>query len=259
MIHLMIAAIAVVTTPAPLAPAGKWVVDYRKDMCLVSRPFGPADTATIFALKPAIAMTEGGQTLFVLAPNTGGTGVRRGQATVTPLQSGQQKKFDYVSWVPKGTKLRAYEIEANADFAGSLGEATGVAIDAGKDGFSFATGKLQPVMTALATCNQDLFRSWGIDPTAKASTQHGANPGSWFKDGDYPAAAKRRGAQGQSVVVLTVSGEGRPTACRVVVKADPDLDRVTCELAMRNGRYEASPGKSDRYSILSVRWVLDGY
>lgn len=256
MISLMTMAVTAAITPTPLAPSGKWVVDYQKDMCLVSRSFGPANANTMFALKPAIAMEEGGQTLFVLSLKTGGSGVRRGQALVTLLPSGEQRKLDYVSFIPDGTTFRGYEFDADGDFVALLGDATGLTIAAGKESFAFATGKMQPVLKALNTCDETLFRSWGVDPAAKALTRRGVNPGSWFPADSYPAAAKQRGAQGRSVVVLTVSAEGRASACRVVVKADPALDETTCRLGMRNARYEASPGKSDRFAVLAVRWEL---
>jgi hypothetical protein len=257
MIGLMALATAA-AVPTPLAPTGKWVVDYQKDMCLVSRSFGPANANTMFALKPAIAMEEGGQTLFVLSTNTGGSGMRHGQALVTLLPSGIQKKLEYASIVPDGAKFRGFEFDADADFVAALGEASGITIVAGKEVFSFATGKIQPVLKALTACNENLFRSWGVDPGAKALTLRGMSPARWFPADSYPVAAKQRGAQGRSVIVLTVSADGRPSACRVVVKADPDLDDQTCRSAMRNGRYETSPGKSDRYSILAVRWELGG-
>jgi TonB family protein len=256
MISLFATLLAAAATQTPLAPSGKWTVDYQKDMCLVSRPFGP-DAGTIFAIKPAVSMQGGGQKLFVLAPNVGGKGVRSGQATVTLQPSGVQKKVDYVSWIPKGTEFRGYEIDADADLVTAMGEATGLGMTAGKDSFSFATGKMQPVFKALTACNENLFRSWGVDPTAKAATL--GNPARWFPADSYPSDAKRRGATGRSVVILTVSAEGKPTACHVALKADPVLDDTTCQLAMRNGRFEPAPGKSDRYAVLAVRWAMWGF
>lgn len=259
MIHLMMAAIAVATTPVPLEPSGKWVVDYQKDMCVVSRPFGPATSNTIFAIKPSIAMTEGGATLFVLAAKRGGSDVRRGEATLTLQPSGEQHKVRYVSWIPKGGLLRGYEFEAGPTIMAGVASATGIALSVGKDSFAFSTGKIEPVISALTACNDDLFRTWGVDPMAKALTAKGVQQTSWFPADSYPTSAARRGAQGRSVVVLTVGPNGRPTACRVAVKVDPDLDKTTCQLAMNNGRYEVSPEKSDRYSILSVRWIMGGF
>ena len=181
MIGLMtIAFAAAATTPAPLAPSGKWVVDYQKDMCLVSRPFGPADANTILALKPAIAMEEGGETLFVLSMKIGGDGVRRGQAVVTLSPSGAAEEAQITSVGYPKEKFRGYEFEADADFVTSLRDASGISMIAGKDAFAFTTGKMQPVLEALTACNENLFRSWGVDPAARALTVRGVSPADWF-------------------------------------------------------------------------------
>ncbi|MDB5679992.1 energy transducer TonB [Sphingomonas bacterium] len=255
MISWLTLALAAATTPVPLAPSGKWIVDYQKDMCLVSRAFGPTDASTMLVLKPGVSMEDGGQTLYVLTPSSGG-GVRRGRAVVVAQPSGQQWQIDYVSWLPKGTTLRGYEVHADQDVVAVLAQSTGVTITPGKDGFSFVTGKMQPVLNALTACNDDLFKSWGIDPAAKAVPRRGMSPGTWFSADSYPSDAKRRGAQGRSVIAVTVSADGMPSACRVVVKADPALDETSCNLAMRKGRFEKSLEKTDRYAILSVRWEL---
>ncbi|WP_205012872.1 TonB family protein [Sphingomonas panacisoli] len=249
-------ALSAATAPAPLAPAGKWVVDYQKDMCIASRAFGTTDNSTLFGIKPSISMDGDDHILFFVVPKSSGNEVRRGQAVITLQPSGQQLKIAYVSAVPKGTNVRGYEVYANAEFAAQLAQATAVSMKAGSDQLSFATGKVEPVLNALKACNESLLRSWGIDPAARASTPPGVSVAKWFPQDSYPAEAKRRGAQGRSVIVVTVSAAGRPTACRVILKADPDLDATTCRLAMRNGQFEAVEGKSDRYAVYAVRWEL---
>jgi TonB family protein len=256
MISWMTMMLAAATVPTPLAPSGKWIVDYQKDMCIASRMFGPADTSMMFAIKPSVSMEADDQILFFVAPQNGGSGVRRGRAVITLQPSGEQKKVAYVSVVPKGMKVRGYEVYADADFTAQLAQSTAVSMKVGNDELSFATGKVEPVLKALKTCNESLFRSWGVDPTAKALAPRGVSPADWFPPDSYPADAKRRGAQGRSVIVVTVSAAGLPTACRVILKSDPVLDATSCRLAMRNGRFEPAEGKSDRYAVLAVRWEL---
>lgn len=258
MIGLILAALAAATTQSfgPLAPSGKWVVQYEKEMCLGSRAFGPADARTTFVFRPGISIVGGGRELYVLAPESGGGGVRRGQAIVTLIPSGVPTKLDYVSWQPKGTKTRAYRTYADADLIAAMTGSTGLTFAAGKDSFSLATGNVKPVLTALKTCSEDLLRTWGVEPGAEAQPASGASPVTWFPQDIYPAAAKRRGAQGRTVVVVTVSPEGSPTACRVVINADPDLDTTTCRMAMRNSRFEKAPDSLERHAVLAVRWEL---
>jgi TonB family protein len=239
---------------APLNPSGKWVVDYRPDMCVGQRSFGETAAQTIFGFEPAIAMDSGGAKLLILSPDARGGGVRRGQATVALQPSGETQKLDYVSWSLKSAVgHRALEVSVDKDFMTKLGKSTGLSVVAGKDTSTLTTGPLQGVLAAMKTCNDDLMRSWGVDPTAIATAM--GNPGEWFNDDDYPAAAKRRGASGGVVVLLTVDPTGHSKACRVVSSSkDVDLDKATCDLGVQHGRFQ--PRTGDGYSVLSIRWVL---
>ena len=147
---------------------------------------------------------------------------------------------------------------ADADMIASLRSSTLIGFAPGKESFAFAIGKMQPVLSALTACNENLLRSWGVDPAAKALALHGVSPADWFPPDSYPTDAKRRGATGRSVIAVTVSNVGRSIACRVILKADPALDAASCRLAMRNGRFEPAENKSDRYAVFAVRWELWG-
>jgi TonB family protein len=239
---------------APLNPSGKWVVDYRPDMCVGQRSFGEAAAVTIFGFEPAVAMDSGGAKLLILSPDSRGGGVRRGRAEIVLQPSGEKQTLDFVSWSLKSAAdHRALEVSVDKDFMSKLGKSTGLSVVAGKDSFALTTGPLQAVLAAMKTCNDDLMRSWGVDPTAIATAI--GNPGEWFNDDDYPAAAKRRGASGGVVVLLTIDPSGHTKACRVVSSSkDPDLDKATCDLGRQHGRFQ--PGTGDGYSVLSIRWVL---
>ena len=258
MIIPAILALAAATTPAePMKPAGKWIVDYRPDMCVVGRSFGTEASPTIFALKPSISMDSKSTDLFVLAPLTGDKGIHRGDATVTFEPSGITRKLAYVSWVPNGTRVRGYEVPLAGDGVDTLRQSTGVQISAGKDSFAMETGKIEPVMAALATCTDDLFSSWGVDPKAKAAPN--GSPGNWFTDDDYPSDARRRDATGGVTILLTVDPDGGVADCRVVVSSkDKSLDDTSCTLARRRGRFEKAAATGNRFAILSIRWVLLG-
>ncbi len=251
----MLALVAAATPVTPLQPIGKWVVDYRADMCLVGRDFGDASNPTIFALKPSVSIDSRSADLFVLVPSSGDKGVHRGVATVTFQPSGVARKLDYVSWVPTGTRQRGYELPLAGDLTGTLRQSTGVQIEVGKSSFAMATGKIEPVMTALAICIDDLYRSWGVDPAARAVPRE--NPGAWFSNDNYPAEAKRIGASGRVIVVLTVAQDGKATNCRVIESAKNEaLDRTTCDLASRKGRFVPGFYAGNRYAVLSINWLL---
>lgn len=236
----------------PLPPTGKWVVDYETDMCIVSRPFG-ADPI-LLAIQPTVDMTSSAATLYVLVPEKGDKSVRRGQATVTLQPSGKSVTLDYVSAGLK-TDQRGYKVVADEKLMKDVAESTGLAIAPGKRTFSMATGQLHGVMSALAKCNDNLMRSWGVDPAARAVPIGDA--ASWFSPDQYPASALRAGIQGRAVMALTVSPEGKPTACRIVVSSkDKALDETTCRVGMTRSRFEKTTDGHDHYTVLGVRWVM---
>jgi len=238
---------------APMTPSSKWVVDYRPDMCLASRTFGVAAAPTIFGFEPSITMDDAGAMLLIVTPDPHG-GVRTGRATVT-LSSGEKKTLDYVSWTFKNESAaqRAFEVSADSDFMTKLDQSTALSMDAGKDSFALATGPFTKVLAAMKTCTDNLLRSWGVDPAAKAVPM--GNPGGWFTDDDYPSEARRRNASGRVVAIVTADPEGHVKACRIVSSSkDPALDQQTCDLARRRGRYQTSA--ADSFAVLGIRWVL---
>ena len=87
------------------------------------------------------------------------------------------------------------------------------------------------------------------------------NPGTWFGADAYPPEAIRAGAEGRTVVRVTVDEHGTPSQCYVAISAGhAALDTATCNLAMSRGRF--TPGRDARGHALSstyllpVRWVL---
>lgn len=87
------------------------------------------------------------------------------------------------------------------------------------------------------------------------------NPGGWFTDEDFPAAAKRANASGRVAVSLNIDTAGRVSGCRVTASSgNSDLDNTTCSLATRRGRFivqKDSDGTPQAYTYpISTRWVL---
>lgn len=87
--------------------------------------------------------------------------------------------------------------------------------------------------------------------------------GSWFPQDSYPSAARRAGAEGRVSVTVDVGVNGRVIGCRVATSSgNEDLDRATCRLATRNGRFtpalnaagEPVPGT---LTLRPVRWTLE--
>ena len=100
-------------------------------------------------------------------------------------------------------------------------------------------------------------------PPARASQAAGlkGNPGQFFGDDAYPAAAIRAEAQGRVVAKLSVGTDGRVTDCSVTQSSgNSDLDSTTCRIAKSRVRF--TPAKDDAGQPMAstfnlpVRWVL---
>jgi protein TonB len=107
-----------------------------------------------------------------------------------------------------------------------------------------------------------------VEPRAPTvSLARGLRPrgdqGGWFPQDSYPPAARRAGAEGRVSVSVDVGTDGRVIACRVTsTSGNDDLDKATCRLATRNGRFEPARGPDgspvpSTTALRNVRWVLD--
>lgn len=71
------------------------------------------------------------------------------------------------------------------------------------------------------------------------------SPGAWFETDDYPPAAVRAGEEGRVRVKVAISSEGMPIGCRVLTSSGySPLDRVTCDVVMKKGRFRAAIGRA---------------
>lgn len=95
---------------------------------------------------------------------------------------------------------------------------------------------------------------------SKAAAARGS-PSSWVTNDDYPPAAIRSGDQGSVGVSFTINTEGRVENCQVTSSSGSSLlDRTTCQLVTRRGRYtaakDAAGNSTTSRASLRFRWVL---
>lgn len=253
---LTLAALAASAT-TPLTPSGKWVVDYATNMCVVSRPFGPAPDTVTLAIKPAVVMSSNAATLLIVSPKTTASGTRRGIATVTLQPSGQTVKVEAATWSSKDGTQRYYYAVVESDFGAAIDSATEIDFTMGDSAFALQPGKFQSAMAALRACKADLFKSWGIDSNTPAEPL--GSPARWFLNDDYPSEARREQATGPVIVRVDAANDGKVVACTVLATSKSAiLDKATCDLARRRARFQPFTGAAPRAMVLSVRWQLDG-
>lgn len=86
----------------------------------------------------------------------------------------------------------------------------------------------------------------------------------WFHSDDYPPASMRGAEEGDVSALLSIDPQGMVTGCRITHgSGHPLLDRATCALAVRRGRF--TPAKdvhrqpvAGSYVISGVKWRING-
>lgn len=88
------------------------------------------------------------------------------------------------------------------------------------------------------------------------------NPETWLKNGDdYPEAIIRTEIEATVRALLNVDANGRVSECRIVVSSGwLSMDRVTCALAQRRGRFEPARDRDDKpvadVFLFSHTWLI---
>jgi protein TonB len=91
------------------------------------------------------------------------------------------------------------------------------------------------------------------EPTAALGPRPLGNPGLWATDADYPTNELRLGHAGRVGFLLSVDANGRVGSCTVTGSSGfPALDKATCALMIRRGRFQAGPGTWSS----AVRWQI---
>jgi TonB family protein len=141
------------------------------------------------------------------------------------------------------------------DYYDALLKAKTARIDVGNGkSAEIALGDFGGVEPLLEKCRLHVLHEWGIDPALLVPAPETA--GGWFTDDDYPAPAKRRGAQGRVIAAFDGAPDGTVRSCRVVMTSgDSDLDATTCSIVLTRG--SLAPNKrASRIAIVSINWTL---
>lgn len=76
--------------------------------------------------------------------------------------------------------------------------------------------------------------------------------------GDYPSRALRRAEDGIASIAVTVSTEGKPTACKVTESSgSEELDRTTCQLYLRRARFTPPATETGNVFRTAVWWNVN--
>ena len=253
-------ALAAVTTAAPLAPTGKWGIDYAEDMCVLSRSYGEGTNRIAVALRPYPMGTE---TEVVLITPGSGYSVSTGRAELTLLPTARTVQGTYVRYpVPKRSG-RLARLTLGQDALKGIETSDAVVIRLGpKETYTLAIPGITAGMGALETCQADLLKTWGLDPAERAQvvTAPTGNPGALFGADSYPAEALQAGEQGRAIAIAVIDPKGAVATCTIAATSGSlILDGATCR-ALKRGRFSPGLDKDGKpitaHLIVPVRWSL---
>jgi TonB family protein len=245
------------TDPVPLAPSSKWLVDYQQKACVLSRQFGPAAGSIEFDFEPSMARDSG--KLVLVLPEKGGNGIWQGSASIRLQPSSKTLTAPFTSALVKGK--RGVVMTIFQPDMGDLVAATTIAVDLGRGApVALQTDGMTGARKALQACQDDLVKQWGVAPADRIPDPDIPDVASWFGGDVYPPEAIRAGAQGLTLMLITIRNDGEADACRTVVSSGTEvLDQAACRVVMQKARFakaERDPKAPLRWLILPVNWAL---
>lgn len=238
-------------------PAGKWTLSAEPASCTMSRAFrsgadqirilfeaNPPKKVFVLRIVSTTAKPEGGK-VMISAPGV-------------PPQSGLlglQGKLQNGAWLSSGTFAR--------DALPGLLAASDLSIEGAGMRWDIHLGGSAAVVGAISSCQENLFRSWKIDPSELANSVPAGSKEAvtWITSDDYPKAALRAGQQGTVSLLWRIEPSGRAEDCRVIESSGwPLLDEVSCRIVTRRGHYLPAVDRNGRpapaWDRATFRWVL---
>lgn len=273
-IRLLIVSVSAATTlPAPalsrsaqplvLKPTSKWLVDYQRDSCSLSRTFADGKNNAEIVMT---SFSPSGRFKLILV----GKIFQENYPDKIYLQFGPNEAPQRIAFIPvKFGKEDALALQGKIGIAptneADVKTGKGLSPDAvtplppvtsvrekavtllklgrplAKD-VVLETGAMAKPFAALAACVDDMVRSWGLDPEKhKLFTRFATpknNPAFWMSSSDYPVKMLNEGQPGLVEFRLIVDEAGRATGCKIqMTTRDKEFDDVVCAALTRNAKF----------------------
>jgi hypothetical protein len=232
---------------APLAPTGKWVVEYADAMCILSHDYGVGDAKVTLGFRP---WPMGSSTEIVLITAKKPYGPSFGDATVTLFPDRQPIKGSYASWPSRVIEKGVATVTVDQKATSKLADAEQITIKiGGRPAISVAPSGMSKALAALKTCTDDLLAHWGVDPAEaeRIVTPAKGNPLEWITTDDYPSAAVNSETQGTTAMFWQIGTDGAIEKCTIVgPSGSPLLDAAACSALRKRGRYTPALDKDGK-------------
>lgn len=271
---------------APLAPSGKWLIDFAENMCSLQRPFGTGDAEVVFAVRtlPLIGQAElyfVNRARNIKRPppprdpgafrlNTPGSADEPGNNHNGRLRfvlspSGDRTEAYFVATVKIDTRQRFVTFDLPREKVALLAASNGASFELDEEeAVTIDVTGIGKALQVLSTCEEDLVTSWGIDKAAREAVRTPAqaiDPVNWITDKDYLPEAARAGIYGSTTMIWKVGTDGRTSECRVVRSSRyQPLDQSACRAILARARYKPALDAQGKpivsWSGRTIRWML---
>ena len=241
----------------PLAPAGRWVVDFGHKGCVAQRTFGEANRPVYLLIKaPAV-----GEQLQISIAEKGpnGDGVQENARLI--IGTGMPIPMSQLRYgVDKKQVRRVNLTKAQIDqFAG----ATQLRWNAKHLDYEFPLGSMTNLIKLLEQCRTGLAAHWNGTADKLSALRSGPQIDlrQIFSSDDYPYQAIRKAQAGMAHVVALVDEKGEMADCTVVETSGVAvLDAQTCIMIRKRGRFSPAIGPDGQPTkgVFSqrVRWEM---
>lgn len=225
---------------APMAPTGRWIVNFDDAQCVASRAYG--EDQLFLKASPLGDVVQFG----IMQPGRSGP-AQQVETEIRPA-AGEMYRGNAVMWSTGGEKsqrVRLINMPA-AEFE-RLSASPSLSLKIGE----LQRDYLIPAMPALAkvmkTCVEDLQRVWSSEGGKPAVAM--ASLGSYFTDDDYPVHAVRSEWSGTTGYALLVDEQGKVADCMVVdTSGQASLDTQSCAVLKRRARFTPAQDKAGKPS-----------
>lgn len=218
--------------PVALSPSGKWQVDHNEASCFVAREFGVghAKVALAFRLIPILKSYE------VILIGDASSSWRQGDLILTSTPSGAPiKRAATLSKTSDGKPVLTASLDEN-ELAAIAREPQLTLVP--PSSVALSANAVDKAFAAAKTCQDELVRSWGIDPANASLMPSPLHPQNWVTDDDYPTSALRTRTQGRVAFRLTVGVDGKVASCGILKSSGTQaLDDAVCKNMKVRGRF----------------------
>ena len=224
--------------PAPMEPAGAWTMDYADHSCDLRRDFGTGDAAVRITLSQSLAPMQ----VDVKVEGAGVLSLSRANRAVIDVASGQIESI----------RLRQYPGDPAPLVFGNfrsltaledLGGASVLRVRRGdRQMGAYRLTDLGAALTALRTCQDDLYRSSGIEAAAMRRIAVDAEPvgneDEWVTPDDLPPAYQNMAQTRLAIMRFDINTSGRVESCRILLSTGAaPLDAQSCRVMQARARY----------------------